>query len=158
MAHHQCNPSPGHLDAALYATKYLATTKTLGIYFTSTKKTKLEAFLHFPLSQPILAMLDANWGPQDAKQSTVPCELPLFASRSMSAFYIDLLGPLHWMLKRQTVTAGSSVEAEIYVTNECVKFLLELVQLLEFLGVRDTFMPGVTTIFNDNNACVNWSK
>jgi hypothetical protein len=62
------------------------------------------------------------------------------------------------MSKRQTVTAGSSAETEIYETNECVKFLLELVQLLEFLGVRDTFMPGVTMIFNDNNACVNWSK
>jgi len=56
------------------------------------------------------------------------------------------------------VTAGSSAEAEIYATNECVKFLLELVQLLEFFGVCEIFMPGVTTIFNDNNACVNWSR
>jgi hypothetical protein len=76
----------------------------------------------------------------------------------MSAFYVDLLGPLHWSSKLQTVTAGSSAEAEIYATNECVKFLLELVQILEFLGVRDIFMPGITTIFHDNNACVNWSR
>jgi len=59
-------------------------------------------------------------------------ELPLFASRSMSAFYVDLLGPLHWLSKQQTVTAGSSAEAEIYATNDCVKFLLELVQLIDF--------------------------
>jgi hypothetical protein len=49
-------------------------------------------------------------------------ELPLFVSRSMSAFFVDLLGPLHWLSKRQTVTARSSAEAEIYATNECVKF------------------------------------
>jgi len=39
-----------------------------------------------------------------------------------------------------------------------VKFLLELAQLFDFLGVRQQFMPGTQTIFNDNNACVNWSK
>jgi hypothetical protein len=32
---HQSNPSPGHMDAARYAAKYLAHTKNLGIYFTS---------------------------------------------------------------------------------------------------------------------------
>jgi hypothetical protein len=40
----------------------------------------------------------------------------------MSA-YIDLFGPLHWFSKHQSVTAGSSAEAEIYATDECVKFL-----------------------------------
>ncbi len=62
-------------------------------------------------------------------------ELPLFVLPSMPAFYVDLLGPLHWMSKQQMVTAGSSAKAEIYATNECVKFLLELVQILEFLEV-----------------------
>jgi hypothetical protein len=62
------------------------------------------------------------------------------------------------MSKRQSVTAGSSVEAEIFVMNECVKFLLELVQILDFLGFKDTFMPGTNIIYNDNNACINWSK
>jgi hypothetical protein len=85
-------------------------------------------------------------------------ELPLFASRSMSAFYVDLLGPLHWLSKQQTVTAGSSAEAEMYATNECVKFLLELVQLIEFFELQDVFMPGTNVILNDNSACVNWSK
>jgi hypothetical protein len=44
------------------------------------------------------------------------------------------------------------------VTDECVKFLLELSQLLEFLGVKDNFMPTTNVIYNDNNACVNCSK
>lgn len=53
----------------------------------------------------------------------------------MSTFYIDLFGPLHWLSKRQSVTAGSSVEAEIYATSECVKFLLELAQILDSLSL-----------------------
>ncbi|MFN9979176.1 MAG: hypothetical protein ACK53Y_04645, partial [bacterium] len=76
----------------------------------------------------------------------------------MSAFYIDLLGPLHWMSKRQTVTAGSSAEAEIYAMDECVKFLLEIVQPFEFLHIKDIFMPTTSIIYNDNQACINWSK
>jgi hypothetical protein len=81
-------------------------------------------------------MSDVNWGPQDASLNSSIQDVPLFISRSMSAFYVDLFGPLHWLSKCQTVTAGSSAEAEIYATNECVKFLLELHQLLEFLGVK----------------------
>jgi len=76
----------------------------------------------------------------------------------MSAFYIDLFGPLQWMSKRQTVTAGSSVEAEIYAMDKCIKFLLELEQLMDFLGVKSLFMPTTTVVYNDNRACVNWSK
>jgi hypothetical protein len=85
-------------------------------------------------------------------------ELPLFVSRSMSAFYVDLFGPLNWLSKRQSITAGSSAEVEIYATDECVKFLLELSQLLEVLDLKNTFMPATTVIYNDNKACVNWSK
>jgi hypothetical protein len=73
-------------------------------------------------------------------------------------FFIDLFGPLHWLSKRQSVTAGSTAEAEIYATDKCVKFLLERVQLLDFLGVKETFMPATNIIYNDNQACVNWSK
>jgi len=157
LAQHQSVPSPGHYDAAWYVAHYLATTRNLGIYFTSTRSSTLESFLHFPLPQPLLSMSDANWGPQDASTKKLP-DLPLFTSRSMSAFYIDLFGPLHWLSKWQTVTAGSSAEVEIYATDECVKFLLELVQLLEFLQVKHLFMPSVNIIYNDNQACMCWSK
>jgi hypothetical protein len=30
-------------------------------------------------------------------------------------------------------------------------------QLLDFLDIKNIFMPTTTTIFNDNKACVNWS-
>jgi hypothetical protein len=158
LAQYQSNPSPGHLEAAQYVVKYLSHTKNLGIHFSSYRHLQLELFLHFPVPNKLLPMSDANWGPQDSTMSKTPMELPLFTSRSMSAFYVDLFGPFHWVSKRQQVTACSSAEAEIYATNECIKFLLELVQILEFLEACRVFMPGTTTIFNDNNACVNWSK
>jgi hypothetical protein len=158
LAQHQSLPSPGHYKAALYVVKYLATTKQLGIYFSSFRESVLQSFLHFSLQQSLLSMSDTNWGPQDATLSNVNQDLPLFVSRSMSAFYIDLFCPLHWLSKRQTVTAASSAEAEIYATDECVRFLLDIVQLLNFLGVKDIFMPAPNLIYNDNKACVNWSK
>jgi len=70
LAQHRSVPSQGHYDAALYLTRYLATTQNLGIYFTSTRASILESFLHFPIFQPLLSMSNANWGPQDATQST----------------------------------------------------------------------------------------
>jgi hypothetical protein len=142
LAQHQANPSYGHYESACYIVKYLANTKHLGIYFTSRRFSTLESFLHFPIAKSLRAMSDANWGPQDASSSKMHYDLPLFASRSMSTFYIDLLGPLHWVSKRQSVTAGSSAEAEIYATDEYVKFLLELVQILDFLEVKYLFMPA----------------
>jgi hypothetical protein len=158
LAQHQSNPSPGHYEAALHVTQYLVNTKTLGIFFSSSNSSKFQPFLHFPLEQSLLLMSDANWGPQDASMSGFNQDLPLFVSRSMSAFYINLFGPLHWMSKRQKVTAASSAEAEIYATDECVKFLLDLVQILEFLDLKSLFMPDINTIYNDNKACVQWSK
>jgi hypothetical protein len=73
-------------------------------------------------------------------------------------FHIDLFGPLHWLSKRQSVSACSSAEAEIYATNECIKFLQELAQIFDFFGICDLFMPNTNKVFNDNQACVNWSK
>jgi hypothetical protein len=97
LAQHQSNPYPDHFEAALYVTSYLSHTKTLGIYFSSQHCPVLESFLHFLVPSTILPMSDANWGPQDASISGCSPDLPLFASHSMSAFYIDLLGPIHWM-------------------------------------------------------------
>jgi len=139
LAQHQNNPLQGHLDAAHYVVKYLVNTKHLGIYFTSTKRSSMESFLHFLLPPQVFSMSDANLGPQDASKNTSVLDLPLFVSRSMSAFYIDLLGPLHWLSKRQYITVVSSAEAEIFATSECVKFLLELVQIFDFLGVKHIF-------------------
>jgi hypothetical protein len=158
LGQHQNNPSLGHYDTAIYVTQYLAHKKILGIYFTSHHHSTLESFLHFPVPSQTMSMSDANWGPQDAKLSQSTQDLPYFVSCSMSALYVHLLGPLHWISKRQKVTAASSAEAEIYATDECVKFLLELTQIFEFLDIKEIFMPSTNIIYNDNNSCVQWSK
>ncbi len=137
LAQHESNPSSGHLEAACYVVKYLSNTKTFGYLFYQCKTFYCGVIFKFPLPNHVLSMFDANWGPKDASQSKSIMELPLFASLSMSAFYVDLFGPLHWMSTQQTATAGSSAEAEEYATNECVKFLLELVQIFEFLAAKD---------------------
>jgi hypothetical protein len=76
---------------------------------------------------------------------------PLFSSICLARYTGSLNS------KHQKVTAVSSAEAEIYATDECVHFLLELVKIFEFLGIKETFMLDTTTIFNDNQACVNCS-
>jgi len=135
LVQHQSNPSPSHYEAALYATKYLANTETMGISFSSSHCSVLQLFLHFPIENLILSMADVNWGPQDASISSSKQDLPYFVSQSMSAFYIDLLGPLHWMSIREKVTAASLAEAKIYATDECIKVLLDLVQIMEFFDL-----------------------
>lgn len=49
LAQHQSLPSISHLQAAKHVAQYLASTKNLGIYFTSRNRSTHEAFLHFPV-------------------------------------------------------------------------------------------------------------
>ena len=65
---------------------------------------------------------------------------------------------MHWTSKRQSITARSTTESKIYETDECVKHLLHTSFLLEDLNLIDEIMPEPTTVLNDNNACVQWSK
>jgi hypothetical protein len=60
LAQHQSNPSPGHMEAAYYVTRFLLSFKQLGIYFTSRKRSRLESFLHFLIWDKELSMVDAN--------------------------------------------------------------------------------------------------
>ena len=78
----------------------------------------------------------------------------------MSGFIIYANGPLHWISKRQAITARSSAEAEIYATDECVKELLRLQHMLNDLKIKDLYIPHNQPIelYNDNTACVCWSK
>jgi hypothetical protein len=87
LAQHQGNPSPGHYKSACYGTRYVASTKTFGIYFTSRKRSTLESFLHFPIPPQVMSLSDANRDPQDASTNTRVSNLPLFMLRSMPAFY-----------------------------------------------------------------------
>jgi hypothetical protein len=133
LAQHQSNPSLGHLEAARYATKYLAKTKTLGLYFTSRKRSILESFLHFPIPDQVMSMADANWGPQDALQCKLSMDLPLFTSRSMSAFYIDLLGPLPWISKPRKSLQVALLKPKFTLRMNVSSFFWNLFKLWNFL-------------------------
>jgi len=130
LAKHQNHPSKAHINAAKYAIKYLQSTKTLGITFHQDKLAAIEAFVKFPIPQTdITAFTDANWGPQDQSvpNPNAPTQyLPPYQARSISGFLLFHQGPIHWSSRRQTITARSSAESEIYATDECVKYLLYL--------------------------------
>ena len=78
----------------------------------------------------------------------------------MSSFLILLNGPIHWASKHQKITARSLTKAKIYATDECVKELLRLQHMLTDLNLKHIFMPTSRPIelYNDNSACVCWSK
>lgn len=117
--------------------------------------------LHYPIyPSKIHAASDANWGPQDQSKPTIHNQqkLDLFKTRSMSGFLITLNGPLHWQAKRQKITARSSAEAEIYATDECVKNILHLKNMINDLNLTKDLMSSPTKLYNDNMACIHWSR
>jgi hypothetical protein len=148
-----------HIKQVKRVIRYLKGTKTLGIQFTSKQQSKVESHIKFPIDN-ITSLCDANWGPQDQSRPlpNETREVELFKSRSLSGFLIYLNGPLHWVSKRQTITARSTAEAEIYATDECTKCLLHLHQIVDGLKLTSELMDGPTYIYNDNAACVQWSK
>ena len=102
-----------------------------------------------------------NWGPQDQSKlrnnATVP-ELELFKSRSISGFLIWYGGPVHWISKQQAITVRGLAEAEIYATDKCVKCLQYLTNIIKDLGLKANLLKQPINLYNDNGACVNWSK
>jgi hypothetical protein len=154
------NPSQGHLDHCKHVLRYLKGTKDLGISFTTASNSTLSAFIHSPIEEHLVALADANWGAQDQSTKRLEKEilLPLFTTRSLSGHLVWLNGPVHWMSKRQTITARSTAEAEIYATDECTKNILHFRHLLQDMDLLETFAPAATILHNDNAACVQWSR
>ena len=60
------------------------------------------------------------------------------------------------MSKRQSITARSSAEAEIYTIDECVKALQHIRHIFEDLHL-DHLLPSTFLIYNDNEASVKWT-
>jgi hypothetical protein len=165
LAKYTSRPNSKHIVAVKRVIRYLKGTKSCGITFTHTSAAALNSYIKFPIADPnntkLISMCDANWGSQDQSAPNPDRPVPpldIFKSQSLSGFLLWINGPLHWMLKRQTITARSSTEAEIYATDECVKALIHLKMLLDGLGLANEFMLQPNTIYNDNNACVQWSR
>ena len=157
LAKYQNSPTSAHVEAAKYAIRYVKQTKHLGILFDSNYQPNLQSYIKFPLD-PLTATTDANWGPQDLSSTPATYQIPLFKSRSISGHIIFLFGPLHWQSKRQSITARSSAEAEIYATDECVRELTYIRKIFTNLGLHEQLLSKPINIFNDNMACVQWSK
>ena len=162
LAQEQNNPSPGHITAAKHAIKYLKGTKSLGIAFHSDSNLDIQSFIHFPIPHnEIVALTDANWGPQDQSipnPQEPPPPVDLHITRSISGHLILLKGPLHWKAKRRSITARSTAESEIYATDNCVKEILNLSHIIKDLNLHKQLMSDTTPIYNGNMACIQWSK
>ena len=130
--------TPSYISAAKYAIKYLKGTLSYGIQFTSKHNISLEEFVKFPTDpSKVLKFIDANWGPQYAsvpKSTDDPTYLDLFKSRSISGYLI-------WR-----IIAHSTVEAEVYATNECTKRLTHLQNILRDLNITK-FSPRSLSIY-----------
>ena len=161
LAKYVTTPSAGHITAAKRVLRYIKGTKHKGITFSTTGNSHLAAYIKFPLPPNPIALTDANWGPQDQsvpKPSDKPQELELFKTRSLSGFIVWGHGPIHWISKRQSLTVRSSAEAEIVATDECVKFLLHLRNVCDDLNINTFIFPNTIDVYNDNAACIKWSK
>lgn len=162
LAKFQHFPSPGHIGAARHVLKYLNGTKHLGIAFHSDKYFDIQSFVNFPIKGKLQlsAATDANWGPQDQSvlSNHQSPDLDLFKTRSISGHLLAFHGPLHWSSKRQNITARSSAEAEIYATDKCVRDIQFVSHIIKDLNLQHDLLSQPIKVYNDNMACVLWSK
>ena len=117
------NPTQGHMDAAIYAIKYICNTADYGISFHSNAHPTTSAFVHFPFHHDIeayndalpptaaqhhelTAYSDACWGSQLGTSIAVGTEIEMFKLRSMSGFIaLRAGGPIAWSSVRQERTS-----------------------------------------------------
>jgi len=166
-------PSHQHYKSALHVLKYLVSTSEYGISYHSNSCNTLQAFNHFPnhhdkeaysdATPPspsechqLTAYSDACWGSQIGNSVPDGTEIELFKFRSLSGYLICMSGgPIAWGSDRQEHTALSSCEAEIMATSECMKMLMSIKLRAQDLGILHA--SEITSLYNDNQACVNWS-
>ena len=161
LSQYQNLPSHGYLQSARHIVKYLKGTSSLGITFNNSHDNILQSFFQFPhhCKRTLSGISDVNWGAQDQSTSyTSNSDLDLHKSRSISRHIITLHGPVHWSSKRQTITARSSAESEIYATDECCKDILYLSQLIHDLNLQNDLLSKTIHIYNESMTCVHWTK
>ena len=143
LSAHSHRPSPAHIESACHVVKYLASTASFGLYYTSDKNENFHAFVHFPTDETnaLQAYCGANWGPMDAsvpKPDAVPLEQSIESLRSLSRWFIMNAGaPIAWGCARHKDTAQSSCQAEVHSINQTTKLILEYKLLF-----RDIDLPA----------------
>ena len=130
LSAHTQSPSQAHFDSAIHVVKYLASSSSFGLYYTSDATEDLHVFTHFPKQGSSLnALCDANWGRMDAsvpKPHVTPPEQSSDSLRSVSGWMIFYAGgPIAWGCAHHKDTAQSSCQAEVHSINETTKLILE---------------------------------
>ena len=138
------NPSKGHMDAAVYAIKYIRQTVDYGIAFHSASPSSATGYLHFPFHHDMEAFSDAVppsasehieltsysdacWGSQLGNLENSNTEVEMFKLWSMSGYIVlRAEGPIAWSLVWQQQTSRSSCEAEVRTMDECTKEVLSI--------------------------------
>ena len=146
LSEHTHKPSKAHLDYALFVVRYLASTATNGLIFSSSVPKPLQAFVQFKDALRDLGLLcDANWGPMDAstpKPHAPPVELSLESLRSISGWLaLNSGAPIAWGCICHKTTAQSSCEAEVHSLNEATKLVIQLKLLF-----RDLDLPITSSV------------
>lgn len=144
LAKYQNSPTLQHLKAAKYAIRYVKQTRNFGVNFDSNFQSHIQSYIQFPFD-PLIATTDASWGSQDLSSMPSDAQIPLFKSRSISGHIIFLFGPIHWQSKRQSITARSSAEAEIYATDEYVRELTYIRKNSQTLNLPNNSSPNQST-------------
>ena len=107
---HSHKPAQSHFDAARHVVKYLASTPTLGLYYTSDSNENLHAYVHFlPQDTKLAAFYNANWGLMDdsvPKPSAPPIEKSMSSLHSLSGWLVFNSGSsIAWGCERHKNTA-----------------------------------------------------
>ena len=123
LAAYNHQPTQQHMDAAIYAIKYIRHTAEYGIAFHSNTPTAASAFVHFPFHHDIeayndalpptaaehhelTAYSDACWGSQLGNSAQVGTEIEMFKLRSMSGYMVIRAGgPIAWASVQQERTS-----------------------------------------------------
>jgi hypothetical protein len=120
-------------------------------------------FLQNPtINHPHWLMTYSNvcWGTQLGNVVREENQLPLFKFRSMSgAIVFQSGGPITWKTERQDKTSLSSCKVEIWATNagSCLTMnVRNIMSHLSSLGYPITDIETATTVYNNNEVCINW--
>ena len=130
-----------HFKAALRILTYLYQTRDMKHVIKSSDN---DIILH--------AYVDANW--KDERESANENEDVKWKSQYGYLLYLDNV-LVSWVSKRASSRAHSSMEAEYYAADECVKEVIWFRALLDELG-HTQHKP--TIIHEDNDACISFSK
>ena len=149
------DPSPGHYESARHVLRYLQGTLDRGICFTE-GGSPVQVNVAFPMHDGVYT--DANWGPQDASHPKPDETVDIEDCQSLRRHIVMRMGgPVCWGCTRETETMSqSSCELEIYSLNEGTKSILTIRNLLTDFEYSE--VDGPTTIYNDNQGAVDWSK